>query len=317
MGGDRMVRHIFAAVMAGLLLSACGEKLPDLVQRPAQKPAALLIKGVTVLDVETGRLTANRDVLVEGDKITRIARMARVEVPEGTQHIDGSGATLLPGLIDMHSHLGNASAPRWVGEMPNPPRNMQAYLYCGITTVFDAAGLANKAFQLRDQVAAGELLGPRIYAAGPIFTAKGGHPAAVLERFAPWWIRWYIIPRYTRQLETPEDARIAVREVADMGTDAIKLAVDRIPEQSPRIQREVINAVVAEARKQELRAVAHIGSVEDAIDAADAGVALWVHGVYKERIPDDQIQKIASYKIPMVATLAVFEGYALLGRGPR
>lgn len=313
-----MARIIPTAIAATLLLSACGgDKLPDLVRLPAQKPPALLIKDVAVLNVESGKLTANRDVLVTGDKITRVAASGQIEAPAGAQEIDGRGATLLPGLIDMHSHLGNASAPRWVGEMPNPPRNMQAYLYCGVTTVFDAAGMANKAFKLRDQVASGELLGPRIYAAGPIFTARGGHPAAVLKVFAPWWIRWYLIPRYTRQVETPEAARAAVQEIAGLGADAIKLAVDRIPEQSPRLHAEVLNAIVAEARAQKLRAVAHIGTVEDAIDAADAGVSLWVHGVYKERIPDEQIQTLAGYRIPMVATIVVFEGYALLGRGPR
>jgi imidazolonepropionase-like amidohydrolase len=317
MNACRTARSILTMIVATLLLSACGEKLPDLVQMPATKPSALLIKRVTVLDVETGRLSANRDVLVQGDKIARIARAGQIEAPPDVQEIDGSGATLLPGLIDMHSHLGNPSAPRWLGEIPNPPRNMQAYLYSGVTTVFDAAGMTNKIFKLRDQVASGELLGPRIYAAGPIFTAKGGHPAAVLEVFAPWWIRWYMIPRYTRQLETPDQARAAVQEIAGLGADAIKVAVDRIPEQTPRIQREVLAATVDEARKQNLRAVAHIGNVEDAIDAADAGVALWVHGVYKERIPDKQIKKLASYKIPMVATIVVFEGYALLGRGPR
>jgi imidazolonepropionase-like amidohydrolase len=313
----RFIPRLSAALLAAALLAGCGEKLPDLVQLPASKPAALHIKGVSVLDVESGTLTANRDVIVIGDRIAAIAPAGAAEVPPGAQEIDGSGATLLPGLIDMHSHLGNASAPRWAGELPDPPRNMQAYLYCGVTTVFDAGGLAPRIFGLRDDAAAGKLLGPRIYATGPIFTAKGGHPAAVLEVFAPWWIRWYLIPRYARQLETPEEARLAVREIAGMGADAIKLAVDRIPEQTPRLQRELIDAVVNEARALKLRSVAHIGTVQDAIDAADAGVALWVHGVYKERIPDDQIARLAAYRIPMVPTIGVFEGYALLGRGPR
>ncbi|MGH8459789.1 MAG: amidohydrolase family protein, partial [Nevskiales bacterium] len=244
----RTAMIVQTTIAVTLLLSACGQKLPDLVQLPAARPAALFIKGVSVLDVESGKLAVNRDVLVQGDKIARIARTGQIEVPAGALEIDGSGATLLPGLIDMHSHLGNASAPRWVGELPNPPRNMQAYLYCGVTTVFDAAGLANKAFKLRDQAASGKLLGPRIYAAGPIFTAKGGHPAAVLGKFAPWWIRWYLIPRYTRQVETPDEARAAVQEIAGLGADAIKLAVDRIPEQVPQLSEEALLAVVAEAR---------------------------------------------------------------------
>lgn len=312
----RSARACLAAGVTTLLLAACGEEPPDLVQLPTVKPEAVLITNVAVLDVARGRRDTRRDVLIEGEKIARIERAGKITAPHAKE-IDGSGATLLPGLIDMHAHLGNPSAPRWKPERPNPPRNMQAYLYSGVTTVFDTGGLDSAIFKLRAQAASGELLGPRVYATGPIFTAKGGHPAAVLKVFSPWWLRWYLIPHFTRQVDTPEGARAAVREVAAMGADAIKVAVDRIPETTPRIQPAVLDAVVAEARALELRTVAHIGSVEDAIAAAEAGAALWVHGIYKERIPDDEIKKLAGYKIPMVPTMVVFEGYALLGRGPR
>jgi imidazolonepropionase-like amidohydrolase len=80
--------------------------------------------------------------------------------------------------------------------------------------------------------------------------------------------------------------------------------------------REIASAVVARARSHGLRVVAHIGTTQDAIDAADAGVALWVHGVYKERIPDDQIAKLAGYGIPVVATIEVFDRYARGQHGP-
>src|SRR5262249_29829363 len=145
----------------------------------------------------------------------------------------------------------------------------------------------------------------------------GGHPVAVLDHLAPWWIRWYLVPRVTRQVATPEAARSAVRELADYQPDAIKLSVDRIPEVVPRIRRDVIAAVVDEAKSHGVRAVAHIGTTEDAIDAAEAGVAAWMHGVYKERIDDDQIARLAAFHIPMVATIVVFESYALTGQGPR
>jgi imidazolonepropionase-like amidohydrolase len=311
------IRSLTALFIATLLLSACGEKIPDLVQFPAQKPSAVLIRDTAVLDVETGARTEHRDVLVQGGRIAQIAATGAITVPQGVQEIDGAGATLLPGLIDMHSHLGNSSTPRWKGRLPDPPRNMQAYLYSGVTTVFDPGAMPNVIFKLREQTASGELPGPRIYAAGPIVTAKGGHPAAIIERLAPWWLRWYLIPRYTRQVETADEARTVARELAGLKADAVKVAVDRIPEQAPRISDDALTALVDEARQHKLRTVAHIGSLEDAVAAADAGVAMWIHGVYKERIPDDQIRKLADYKIPMIPTIVVFEGYALLGRGPR
>jgi imidazolonepropionase-like amidohydrolase len=305
-----------AALLVAMLVSACAQA-PDLVQLPEAGPTAVVIRDVAVLDVKTGIVTPGRDVLLSGDRIVGITPVGLAGVPDGALEIDGRGATLLPGLIDMHGHVANSSAPSWLRRRPDPVYNLRSYLYCGVTTVLDPADLASQAFRRRDQVQRGELLGPRIYAAGPMVTAVGGHPVPVLENLAPWWIRWYLVPRFTRQVDSPEQARAAVRDIAGLGADVVKLSVDRIPEQAPRIRREVLAAAADEARTLGVRTVAHIGSVEDAIDAAEAGAALWVHGVYKERIPDELIERLAGYGIPMVATMAVYENYALLGQGPR
>jgi imidazolonepropionase-like amidohydrolase len=290
---------------------------PELVRLPTAPPPALLIENVAVLDVETGSLVSGQDVLVVGDRIEKIGGTGTVRRPPEVKAISGQGATLLPGLIDMHGHLGNSSAPSWKSEIPNPDRNLRAYLYCGVTTVLDPGDMATQAFARRAQVSAGELLGPRIFAAGPIVTAAGGHPAAMLQKLAPWWLRWYLVPRLTHQVDSPEAARAAVAEIVSLGADVVKLAVDRIPDEAPRIRREVLAAAVDEGRRHGVRAVAHIGTTEDAVDAGEAGVAAWMHGVYKERIPEDQIARLAAFRIPMVVTLGVFESYALLGQGPR
>jgi imidazolonepropionase-like amidohydrolase len=74
--------------------------------------------------------------------------------------------------------------------------------------------------------------------------------------------------------------------------------------------------IVERARSHGLRTVVHIGTTEDAIDAGHAGVALWVHGVYKESIPDEQIAVLAGFGIPMVTTSEVFDSYGRARRGP-
>jgi imidazolonepropionase-like amidohydrolase len=186
-----------------------------------------------------------------------------------------------------------------------------------VTTVLDPAGTSKESFAERVEVARGQLLGPRIYTAGPLITAEGGHPVVLMSETMPFWLRWYVIPRLSRQVDTPDDARAAVAEVIGLGADVIKIIVDRVPESAPRIKPEVLDAAVAEATRLGVRAVAHIGTTQDAIDAAEAGVAAWMHGVYKERIPDGRIAQLAHYRIPMVPTIAVFESYAQLGQGPR
>ena len=306
-------RVVVAAVVAALV--GCGARGPDLVRRVSPQPPGILINDVTILDVATGTLVPHRNVLVAGDRIKAIES---TPIPaSGAVIVDGEGATLVPGLIDMHGHTGANSAPVWAGGFPDPELNLRAFLYCGVTTVLDPGDMDKEAFKRRERLRRGEILGPHTYAAGPIVTARGGHPVGVIQEIAPWWLRWYLVPHYARQVETPEEARRVAVELAELGADVMKLAVDRVPADAPRIRNDVLAAAVDEARKRGLRAVAHIGTTEDAIDAARAGVAMWMHGVYKERIPDDAVGVLANFHIPMVATIGVFESYALLGQGPR
>jgi imidazolonepropionase-like amidohydrolase len=304
-----------AAIAIVAVLVGCGGPGPALVRRVDPQPPGILINDVTILDVASGTLVPHRNVLVAGD---RIKAVESTPIPaSGAAIVDGKGATLVPGLIDMHGHTGGNSDPVWAGTFPDPELNLRAFLYCGVTTVLDPGDMDNEAFARRERLRKGELLGPHTYAAGPIVTAKGGHPVGVIHEIAPWWLRWYLIPHFARQVETPEEARKAAVELSELGADVMKLAVDRVPADAPRIRNDVLAAAVDEARKHGLRAVAHIGTTEDALDAARAGIAMWMHGVYKESIPDDAVGVLAGFHIPMVATIGVFESYALLGQGPR
>jgi imidazolonepropionase-like amidohydrolase len=103
-----------------------------------------------------------------------------------------------------------------------------------------------------------------------------------------------------------------VDELAASGVDFLKVIVDRIPESAPRIGTPVLRAAVDEARGRGLRAVAHIGTLADARDAAQAGVAAWVHGVYAETLDESGVRELADFGLPMAPTLVVFESYALL-----
>ncbi len=301
--------------LAVLMAAGCGAPGPDLVRRLVPQPPGVLINDVTILDVATGALVPHRNVLVAGDRIKAIES---TPIPaSGAMVVDGAGATLVPGLIDMHGDTGNSSAPAWSGEFPDAELNLRAFLYCGVTTVLDPGDMDKDAFARREKLRRGELLGPRMYTAGPLLTARGGHPVPVINELVPWWIRWYLVRHYTRQVDTPEEARKAADEIAELGADVMKLVVDRVPAGAPRIRNDVLAAAVAEARTRKLRAVAHIGTTEDALDAARAGVAMWMHGVYRERVPDDAVATLAGFHVPMVATIGVFESYALLNQGPR
>jgi len=289
---------------------------PPLVVRPSGPPETTLIRNVAVFDGLTTR-TPGRDVLLEGGRVREIAPAGTLAAPAGARLIQGDGFTLIPGLIDVHGHVGNSSAPPWVSTFPDPDRNLQSYLYSGVTTVLDPADMATDAFKRRDTVAHGELVGPRIFAAGPMFTVPGGHPIGAMRLLVPWWIRWYVIPRFTREVATPDAARAAVAALAPSRPDVIKVAIDSVPLGAPTLGVEVLRAIVAESHARGIRAVAHVGTVADGLEAADAGVDAWMHGMYKERIPDELIPRFAAAKIPCVATIVVFDSYGDLYEGRR
>jgi imidazolonepropionase-like amidohydrolase len=266
---------------------------------------------VFVFDGRSPFLMPPRDVILEDGRIKAIVGKDFMKA-EGERIIDGTSGILMPGLIDVHGHTGANSAPSWSGasRFPDPARNLESYLYAGVTTVLDPGDLAPDVFERRDAVAKGELLGPRIFAAGPLFTTVGGHPVGALEALVPWWIRWYVKWHMTREVGTSADARAAVQALLPSKPDVIKVAVDAVPAGRPVLGGEVLRAIVDEARAHGIRTVAHIGSVDDALAAADAGVAGWMHGVYKERIPDELVPRFRAFNIPMVATISVFDDYA-------
>ena len=303
---------------AALALCACGSDRPQLVRRPASPPPALWLHDVAVLDVVSGARAPGRDVLVRGERIEAIEPTGTRAAPAGAEVIEGAGATLLPGLVDAHSHVYSDPSPPWQLELPDPEWVLRSYLYCGVTTVFDAADASGDAFERRERVAAGLLLGPRILTAGAAITAEGGHPVALVRAIAPWWLAWYVAPRTAVQVATPEQARDAADEAAQAGADLVKLVVDHLPQEAPRLGSAEIRAAVEAAHARGVRVVAHVGRLEDALDAARAGVDAWMHGVYRERLSDTAVALLAGFRIPMVPTLAVFDSYAsVLDGSPR
>ena len=305
-----------ALTLGAALTGGCTAKDP-LVEARAETP--LFITGAAVLDVVDGSRAEGLDVLVRDGRIASITSAGSVPPPADARVLDGAGATVMPGLVDSHVHSGAPVGPPWRHGLPEQDRILQAYLYCGVTTVLDTGGMDDVALRLRDEVEAGARLGPRMFAVGPVVTAEEGHPVPML-RILPWWQRVLVIPRQTRQLGAQAEASeiaAVVDEIAGYDADFIKVAVDRLPDAAtPRLSLGQLQKIGAEARRAGLRVLAHIGTTEDALDAARAGAAAWIHGVNRGRIPDEAIPALAAYGIPMVATLVVFDHYSELGRAP-
>jgi imidazolonepropionase-like amidohydrolase len=299
------VKSAIAGLLAVCLALGGCERRP-LVTRDARASRTFCLRNVRVFDAPRAAvLEGLRDVLVREGRIAAIS-LAGMKV-SGADAIDGRGATLLPGLVDLHVHAGASSAPPWKLGMPRPQDNFEAFLYAGVTTVLDLGNFSPDVFRTRERIRRGEILAPHLYAAGPIFTAPDSHPVGLLRLALPWWLRWYVIPRFTRQVATAAEARRSVDALLDDRPDLLKIAIDRIPLDSPRISRELIAEIAAEGHEHGLRSIAHVGRSIDVVDAVAGGVDALAHIVYPEEISVEAVEAVAARHVPVVATISVFD----------
>src|SRR6266446_3963348 len=238
------VRRTAAAALL-VLATACSREAP-LVSRAPGASRSVVLRNVRVFD-------APRAVVAEGlrDVVVRDGRIAAVAPPGvvagGIAELDGHGGTLLPGLVDVHTHTGASAYPPWRVVFPDVQDNLAAFLYAGVTTVLDLGNLTPEVFRERARIASGEHLGPHFYAAGPVFTAPGGHPAEVLRAWLPWYLRWYVLPRATREVSTADEAGRAVDALIAEHPDIIKITIDAEATGIPRLTPETTAAIASAA----------------------------------------------------------------------
>src|SRR5262249_45423165 len=267
-----------------LALAGCGGR-HEFVTATAAQPDPVVIRNVRVFDApHAALLDGTRDVVIRDGRIAALDQPGTAQ--PGVREIDGGGKTLIPGLIDVHVRCGGSPAPPWHTELPDTDENLGAMLYAGVTSVLDAADMTPAIFRTRDAIREGKTLGPRMIAAGPMFTAPGGHPVGVLRESLPFWARWYVVGRLARQAATPDEARRQVADLLPESPDVLKIAVDQLPIEPP-IDPTVVAAIADAGHRRGIRSVAHVGRSADVLDSIGAGVDAMMHAPYQEEISDE------------------------------
>ena len=247
--------------------------------------------------VGTGVVHDSATIAISGGRIQSITS-GQIQFSAPTT-INVEGKTVLPGLIDTHMHFtsGGATDEQTLAEYlkNDMPAILHTFLSHGVTTIKSTGDIAETYIEVRERLARGELLGPRLFLAGPPLTAEGGHPAATIFRDNPW-----LAARTSRELATEEEARAVVGQLAELGVDAIKIiyqgsADERTPymwrpgvplrKMSPRIMK----AIIDESHRHQLRVTVHTRHLEDALEVLEAGSDGLEHGVTRDRLPDDQL----------------------------
>jgi len=259
-----------------------------------------IIRGGNIIPATGAPVIRDGIILVRKGRIVAVGSAETIAPPvvaEEAAVIDAKGKTVLPGLIDMHLHLGLSEEKGSIGFTPEAITSsvlrtmtgLEKLIRGGITAVRDCGYPHHGIFALRQAVESGEIMGPRLFLCGRAICATGGHGASV-----------------SVQVDGPNEVRKAVRAELKAGADWIKLmatgGTGTPGERTSDVQLTVeeMAAAVDEARRRGKKVCAHCSCLDGVRAAIAAGVDSIEHGI---ELDDEVIERMVVDNIYLVPTL--------------
>ncbi len=274
-----------------------------------QQPKRTVIHAGKLLDVKSGNTLSDQAIVIENGKIVTVGPMSSAKLAANDQKIELGNATVLPGLIDAHTHLTfnphfgydqlAISIPR---EALIGARNARVTLEAGFTTVRNVAADGYADVALRDAINAGDVPGPRLLVSGPPLSITGGHCDNDLLPY-----EYHAIADGVA--DGVEHVQHRVREVIKYGADLIKvcatggvLSKGDDPNAS-QYTLEEMKAIVADAHRLGRKVAAHAHGAQGVIWASDAGVDSVEHGHLMNDEAVAALKKNDTYLVPTLYLL--------------
>ena len=262
----------------------CGLALMGLGAFQAFAQQATLFEGARLITGDSGVVIENSAFLVQGDKITRVGKKGEIRPPSSAAHVDLTGKTVMPTLVDDHAHLGwQIVKTSQIGADTYSRQNLidhlQRYAYYGIAAVQSMG------------IDPGDT--PYLVRADPGPNAALFHIAGrgiAMPNAGPGQAYWKPV---AYGVSTEAEARKAVQELAAKKVDLVKIWVDDRNGTVPKLTPPLYRAIIDEAHKHKIRVAAHIYYLADAKELLRSGVDIFAHGI-RDRDADDEV--IALFK---------------------
>ncbi len=291
-----------------------------ILNRQLARSDTFFIRGARIF-VGDGKVIENGSVLVRGGKIAEIYEGSGPDPKTlKAETVEAAGKTVLPGLIDVHVHLGApggfyADMSKYDAEK-SMLRNLAAYLYSGVTTVRSVGDGLDIALKVRSTVSSGEVLASDLSACGPLFTAQGGHGTEYFKDLPPT-ARANLEKQFTRIPASGDQARQQVDELKKQGVDCIKAILEagaggRV---FNRLDTGLFDAIAQQAHADQLPLAVHTGDARDVADAIKAQANSIEHGSFREKIPDMLFDQMAKQGTAYDPTLSVGEAFKEFAAG--
>jgi len=250
----------------GLFVIACVLTVRALAQVPGG--AVTVFEGARVIVGDGRPPIDNAAFVVDGARIVQVGRTADVRVPAGAARVNLAGKTVMPAIIDTHTHLSQTREALL--------NDLRRRAYFGVGAALSLGqDTADVAYEIRSQTMPGMA---RFFTAGRGITAP--EPGRTT---APYWVT------------TTAEARTAVEENAARKVDIIKIWVDDRMGTVKKLSPELYAAVIDEAHKRGIRVIAHIYTLEDAKATLRAGLDAFAHGVRDKDLDDEFIALVKQH----------------------
>jgi imidazolonepropionase-like amidohydrolase len=242
-------------------------------------PRATVYEGARLIDGNGGPPIENSAFVVADGKFTQVGRKGELRAPADAAHVDLTGKTVMPGLIDGHVHLGYRKGTTFTADnftRENIGDQLRQFSHWGVSAVLSTGtDVGDLIFQLRNATRSPGFIGPLIRTAWRGIAPPDAGPFPPM-RAAPFGVK------------TEAEARADVRALAERKVDLVKIWVDDRGGTLPKLSSAIYTAVIDEAHKHNLRVIAHVVTLADVKDLLRANIDGFAH-MFRDRDADAEV----------------------------